>query len=69
MAKTAKKFWDKNEGTLKVRKQTYVCCLCEKVKSLSLSKAFFGHWHVDPDTDDMVVVCHHCEEDDGVAVS
>jgi transcription elongation factor Elf1 len=67
MAKTAKKFWNKQDEKLKVRKQTYVCCLCEKVKSLSLSKAFFGYWHVDPDTDEMVVVCHHCEADEEAA--
>jgi hypothetical protein len=66
MAKTAKKFWNQEEErVVKKSNVTYVCTLCERVKSYSLTRALFGHWHDDPDTGQKIVVCHHCQEDDG----
>ena len=40
----------------------YICAFCSKVKSLTITRAFFAHWEIDnnekviPDT----IKCHHC---------
>jgi hypothetical protein len=65
--KTPQKAWLKQQEpqTRKVHEGPFVCLLCEKVKSLALTPALFGHWHEDPDDEtQMIVVCHPCQEAD-----